>query len=92
MPSNNDQLKVAHQFIGLLQSENAQLHGVVRLLGQLVDDMGANCSYEVFEMHWEAIKSSVDRLSTFFASHQKALKSLQDDCPAVWDADEVDES
>ena len=82
---------MAYEFIGLLQRENAQLHGVLRLLGQLVDDMGSNCSYEVFETHWEGIKEGVSRLSTFFAGHQKALKSLQDACPDVFDNDEVDE-
>ena len=85
-------MKVAHQFISLLQLENAKLHGVVRLLGGLVDDMEANCSYEVFEAQWEGLTNYVKGLSEFFSTHQKALQSLQDDCPAVWDQDEVDET
>lgn len=83
---------MAHQFITLLQQENAKLHGVVRLLGGLVDDMEANCSYEVFEAQWEGLTSYVKGLSEFFNTHQKALQSLQDACPAVWDQDEVDET
>jgi len=90
--SDREQLKVAHQFITLLQQENAKLHGVVRLLGGLVDDMGANCSYEVFEAQWEGLTSYVKGLSEFFCTHQKALQSLQEACPAVWDQDEVDET
>ena len=89
---DRDQLKVAHQFISLLQLENAKLHGVVRLLGGLVDDMEASCSYEVFEAQWEGLTSYVKGLSEFFSTHQKALQSLQEACPAVWDQDEVDET
>ncbi len=91
MNHDRDQLKVAHKFIGLLQRENAQLHGVLRLLGQLVDDMNANCSYEVFEVQWNSLTEQVKRLSGFFESHQKALQSLHDACPEVWDTDEVDD-
>ena len=88
---DREQLKVAHKFIALLQRENAQLHGVLRLLGQLVDDMNANCSYEVFEVQWNSLTEQVKRLSGFFENHQKALQSLHDACPAVWDQDEVDD-
>jgi hypothetical protein len=88
---DREQLKVAHKFIALLQRENAQLHGVLRLLGQLVDDMNANCSYEVFEVQWNSLTEQVKRLSGFFESHQKALQSLHDSCPEVWDTDEVDD-
>jgi hypothetical protein len=88
---DREQLKVAHKFIALLQRENAQLHGVLRLLGQLVDDMNANCSYEVFEAQWNSLTEQVKRLSGFFESHQKALQSLHDACPEVWDQDEVDD-
>ena len=88
---DREQLKVAHKFIALLQRENAQLHGVLRLLGQLVDDMNANCSYEVFEVQWNSLTEQVKRLSGFFESHQKALQSLHDACPEVWDTDEVDD-
>jgi len=88
---DREQLKVAHKFIALLQRENAQLHGVLRLLGQLVDDMNANCSYEVFEVQWNSLTEQVKRLSGFFESHQKALQSLHDACPEVWDQDEVDD-
>jgi hypothetical protein len=88
---DREQLKVAHKFIALLQRENAQLHGVLRLLGQLVDDMNANCSYEVFEVQWNSLTERVKRLSGFFESHQKALQSLHDACPEVWDTDEVDD-
>ena len=83
---------MAHKFIGLLQRENAQLHGVLRLLGQLVDDMNANCSYEVFEAQWNGLTERVKGLSVFFETHQKALQSLQDACPDEFDADEVDEA
>jgi hypothetical protein len=89
---DREQLKVAHKFIALLQRENAQLHSVLRLLGQLVDDMNANCSYEVFEHQWKGLTDEVKRLSGFFESHQKALKLLHDACPDAFDADEVDES
>ena len=91
MNHDREQLKVAHKFIALLQRENAQLHGVLRLLGQLVDDMNANCSYEVFEVQWNSLTERVKRLSGFFESHQKALQSLHDACPEVWDTDEVDD-
>jgi hypothetical protein len=84
-------LKLANRFISLLQKENAQLHGVLRLLGQLVDDMDANCSFEVFEHQWEGLTDEVNRLSGFFESHQKALQVLQDSIPDVWDTDEVDD-
>ena len=92
LSQDRDELKLAHQFITLLQQENAKLHSVVRLLGGLVDDMGSNCSYEVFEAQWDELTTQVKSLSEFFCSHQKALKSLQDDCPAIWDRDEVDET
>ena len=92
MNHDREQLKVAHKFIGLLQRENAQLHGVLRLLGQLVDDMNANCSYEVFEAQWNGLTERVKGLSGFFESHQKALQSLQDACPDEFDTDEVDEA
>ena len=85
-------MKLANRFISLLQKENAQLHSVLRLLGQLVDDMNANCSFEVFEAQWEGLTDEVNRLSGFFESHQKALQSLQDAIPSDFDADEVDES
>jgi hypothetical protein len=84
-------LKLANRFISLLQKENAQLHGVLRLLGQLVDDMDANCSFEVFEHQWEGLTDEVNRLSGFFETHQKALQVLQDSIPDVWDTDEVDD-
>jgi len=89
---DREQLKLANRFIGLLQKENAQLHSVLRLLGQLVDDMNANCSFEVFEHQWEGLTDEVNRLSGFFESHQKALQSLQDAIPSDFEADEVDES
>jgi len=89
---DREQLKVAHKFIALLQRENAQLHSVLRLLGQLVDDMNANCSYEVFEAQWNGLTERVKGLSGFFESHQKALQSLQDACPDEFDTDEVDEA
>ena len=92
LSQDRDELKMAHQFIKLLQQENAKLHGVVRLLGGLVDDMEANCSYEVFEAQWEGLTAYVKGLSEFFSTHQKALQSLQEACPAVWDQDEVDET
>jgi hypothetical protein len=57
-----------------------------------VDDMEANCSYEVFEAQWEGLTTYVKGLSEFFCTHQKALQSLQEACPAVWDQDEVDET
>ena len=92
MPLDREQLKLAHRCIGLLQAENAQLHSVLRLLGQLVDDMNANCSYEVFEAQWNGLTERVKGLSGFFETHQKALQSLQDACPDEFDTDEVDES
>ena len=88
---DREQLKLANRFISLLQKENAQLHGVLRLLGQLVDDMDANCSFEVFEHQWEGLTDEINRLSGFFESHQKALQVLQDSIPEVWDTDEVDD-
>ena len=88
---DREQLKLANRFISLLQKENAQLHGVLRLLGQLVDDMDAKCSFEVFEHQWEGLTDEVNRLSGFFESHQKALQVLQDSIPEVWDTDEVDD-
>ena len=92
MNHDREQLKVAHKFIALLQRENAQLHGVLRLLGQLVDDMNANCSYEVFEVQWNSLTEQVKRLSGFFESHQKALQSLQNSIPESFDIDEVEDS
>ena len=92
LPLDREQLKLAHKFISLLQAENAQLHSVLRLLGQLVDDMNANCSYEVFEAQWNGLTERVKGLSGFFESHQKALQSLQDACPDEFDTDEVDEA
>jgi hypothetical protein len=89
---DREQLKLANRFISLLQKENAQLHSVLRLLGQLVDDMNANCSFEVFEHQWEGLTDEVNRLSGFFESHQKALQSLQDAIPSDFYTDEVDES
>ena len=65
---------------------------MLRLLGQLVDDMNANCSYEVFEAQWNGLTERVKGLSGFFESHQKALQSLQDACPDEFDTDEVDEA
>jgi hypothetical protein len=53
--------------------------------------MNANCSYEVFEVQWNSLTEQVKRLSGFFESHQKALQSLQDSIPDVWDTDEVDD-
>ena len=91
MQSDREQLKASHKFIGLLQRENAQLHGVLRLLGQLVDDMNANCSFEVFEAQWNGLTEQVKRLSGFFESHQKALQSLQDSIPDDFENDEVDD-
>ena len=89
---DREQLKAAHKFIALLQRENGQLHGVLRLLGQLVDDMNANCSYEVFEAQWNGLTEQVNRLSGFFEGHQKALQSLQDSIPEAFEQDEVDDS
>ena len=57
-----------------------------------MDDMEASCSYEVFEAQWGGLTSYVKGLSEFFSTHQKALQSLQEACPAVWDQDEVDET
>ena len=92
LPLDREQLKLAHKFISLLQAENAQLHSVLRLLGQLVDDMNANCSYEVFEAQWNGLTERVKGLSGFFETHQKALQSLQDSIPDEFDSDEVDET
>ena len=92
LPLDREQLKLAHKFISLLQAENAQLHSVLRLLGQLVDDMGNNCSYEVFEAQWNGLTERVKGLSGFFETHQKALQSLQEACPDDFDTDEVDEA
>jgi len=75
---DRDLLKQACRFIGLLQRENAQLHAVLRQLGQLVDDMENNCSYEVFEHEWAEIALSMAKLSTFFAKHQEDLAALKD--------------
>ena len=57
----------------------------------MVDDMNANCSYEVFEAQWNGLTEQVKRLSGFFESHQKALQSLQDSIPDDFDTDEVDD-
>ena len=54
--------------------------------------MEASCSYEVFEAQWEGLTTHIKGLSEFFCTHQKALQSLQEACPAVWDQDEVDET
>jgi len=75
---DRDLLKRAYSFIALLQRENAQLHAVLRQLGQLVDDMENNCSYEVFEHEWAEIALSMAKLSTFFAKHQEDLATLKD--------------
>lgn len=75
---DRDLLKQAHVFIGLLQKENAHLHAVLRQLGQLVDDMDNNCSYEVFEHEWAEIVLSMAKLSRFFAKHQEDLAALKD--------------
>jgi len=75
---DRDLLKRAYSFIALLQRENAQLHAVLRQLGQLVDDMENNCSYEVFEHEWAEIALSMAKLSTFFAKHQEDLAALKD--------------
>lgn len=85
---SKDLLKQACRFITLLQRENAQLHSVLRQLGQLVDDMENNCSYEVFEHEWAEIAVAMAKLSEFFAKHQEDLAALKD-CE-LFD-DEVDE-
>ena len=85
---DRDLLKQACRFIALLQRENAQLHSVLRQLGQLVDDMENNCSYEVFEHEWAEIALAMAKLSTFFAKHQEDLAELKDG--NIFD-DEVDE-
>ena len=85
---DRDLLKQACRFIALLQRENAQLHSVLRQLGQLVDDMENNCSYEVFEHEWAEIALSMAKLSTFFSKHQEDLAELKDG--NIFD-DEVDE-
>lgn len=80
MDSRQDRelLKQAYRFLALLQRENAQLHAVLRQLGQLVDDMENNCSYEVFEHEWAEITLAMAKLSTFFAKHQEDLAELKD--------------
>ncbi|NBX98042.1 hypothetical protein EBQ81_04225 [bacterium] len=75
---DRDLLKQAYRFLALLQRENAQLHAVLRQLGQLVDDMNNNCSYEVFEHEWAEITLAMAKLSEFFSSHQKDLAELKD--------------
>jgi hypothetical protein len=81
MDKDKERYRRACRFIHLLRLENAQLHAVVRLLGQLVDDMDHNCSYEVFEAEWKDISESMDRLASFFSRHQVNLKKLHDECP-----------
>lgn len=80
MDSHQDRelLKQAYRFLALLQRENAQLHAVLRRLGQLVDDMENNCSYEVFEHEWAEIALAMAKLSEFFAKHQEDLAELKD--------------
>lgn len=87
---DSDRLKM--QYIRLLHAENAQLHAVLRLLCQLVNDMENNCSFEVFEAEWAEISLAVARLSLFFRKHQKDLQSLKDSIPEDFDGDEVDET
>ena len=87
---DSDRLKM--QYIRLLHAENAQLHAVLRLLCQLVNDMENNCSFEVFETEWAEISLAVARLSLFFTKHQKDLQSLKDSIPKDFDGDEVDET
>jgi len=87
---DSDRLKM--QYIRLLHAENAQLHAVLRLLCQLVNDMENNCSFEVFETEWAEISLAVARLSLFFSKHQKDLQSLKDSIPKDFDGDEVDET
>ena len=82
-------LKQAYVFIALLQKENAQLHTVLRQLGQLVDDMDNNCSYEVFEHEWVEITLAMAKLSTFFAKHQKDLSELSELSQLNDEVDEV---
>jgi len=81
MDQDKERYRRACRFIHLLSLENAQLHAVVRIFGQLVDDMNNNCSYEVFEAEWKDITEAMDRLASFFARHQKNLKELHDECP-----------
>lgn len=80
MDSHQDRelLKQAYRFLALLQRENAQLHAVLRRLGQLVDDMENNCSYEIFEHEWAEITLAMAKLSEFFAKHQEDLAELKD--------------
>lgn len=80
MDSHQDRelLKQAYRFLALLQRENAQLHAVLRQLGQLVDDMENNCSYEIFEHEWAEITLAMAKLSAFFAKHQEDLAELKD--------------
>lgn len=87
---DSDKLKL--EYIRLLHAENAQLHAVLRLLCQLVNDMENNCSFEVFEAEWAEISLAVARLSLFFNRHQKDLQSLKDSIPKDFDGDEVDET
>lgn len=87
-PQDKELVRQAFAFIGLLQRENAQLHAVLRQLGQLVDDMSNNCSYEVFEHEWAEITQAMGKLSEFFAVHQKDLSELS---KAAEINDEVDE-
>jgi len=81
MDEESQSYKRAIRFIHLLKLENAQLHAVVRVLGQLVDDMNNNCSYKVFEAEWKDVTDSIGRLASFFARHQKNLQQLHDECP-----------
>ena len=75
---DSDKLKL--EYIRLLHAENAQLHAVLRLLCQLVQDMENNCSFEVFEAEWADISLAVARLSVFFSRHQKDLQKLKEAC------------
>jgi len=69
-------LLLAHRFIDLVRAENTQLHGVIRLLGQLVDDMENNCSFEVFEAQWVEMTNQVKVLAKFFETHKTSLEEL----------------
>lgn len=75
---DSDKLKL--EYIRLLHAENAQLHAVLRLLCQLVEDMENNCSFEVFEAEWADISLAVARLSVFFSKHQRDLRKLREAC------------
>jgi Mg2+ and Co2+ transporter CorA len=81
MDEDKQRYKRAIRFIHLLRLENAQLHAVVRVLGQLVDDMNNNCSYEVFEAEWKDVTDAIGRLASFFSRHQKNMQQLHDECP-----------